>query len=567
MIETASVSIAQLRLEPAAKWFGERLCRLLNEPAPGAQHAVSWCLHQWMQGHTCLDFTMPLQARTLEEDSIEEREASVPQEWLDALRHTPGVEQADLGSLSPASSPLVLEGSRLFLSRCRSHEISVAQELARRAAQPSLWCERGEVLASLLKCINHACEKLHALQAQAVRVACTRRLSVITGGPGTGKTTVASRVIEAVLECSSQPLLLLAPTGKAAARLQQSIREASLRADFSAGSRAVLASLQAQTVHAATMREQGEAVRRARLVIIDETSMIDLERMHEVLRLAHPDASIVLLGDPHQLTSVEAGSVLGDIVPSEGDTTHPLAACTVRLQVSHRFPAQSGIGKLAAAVNAGDESTAMQLLQSASDQLRWVKATSAAAVVAQAIAARDAYGDQAIILCGHRRGHDGAVQVNQSIVRTKQGSLAASAANRHFIGRPILVTVNDDNTGLRNGDAGVMHLVEEAWLAKFTDRENAVPAELLPPHETAYALTIHKTQGSEYDQVVVALPFRASPVLTRELLYTGITRTRGPVTIISSEASLRAAIGRPIYRSSGLRERLVAAAKVAAAPA
>ncbi len=512
------------------------------------QAPASWCLHQWMQGHTCLDLQGRVQAPPKDEESAERLEAAVPQAWRAPLESCGAVARAEAGSLHDLASPLVLEGRRLFLARCRSQEIALARSLAARARAAAAWCPDGVVPQAIQSSLGEIAGSMHPAQVEAVRCASTRRLSMITGGPGTGKTTVAARVIQTVLRVAQPGIQLLAPTGKAAARLQEAIRARSADATLSPQARQVLASLQAETLHGAILRQGGEAVRRARLLIVDETSMVDLERMHHLLRLASPEASIVLLGDAHQLASVEAGTVLADLVREPA-----MRACVATLSHSYRFPSDRGVGRLAAAVNAGDADAVMTCLDASSDGVRWVKVATPAEVLTRAAQERERLGPETRILCGHRRGPDGSVRLNQSIVRG-----IAGGATGHFAGRPILITVNDENTGLRNGDAGLMRRAPEGWVADFPDRD-PVPAEQLPAHETAFALTIHKTQGSEYAAVVVALPARPSPVLTRELLYTGVTRTRGPVTVVAAEEVVRAAVGRSIERSSGLRERLQAA--------
>jgi exodeoxyribonuclease V alpha subunit len=282
--------------------------------------------------------------------------------------------------------------------------------------------------------------------------------------------------------------------------------------------------------------------------------------MDGLLAAMPADAALVMLGDPRQLASVEAGSVLGDIVPEPGRTDHPLAECTATLVHSRRFPRESGVGRLAALVESCRADEAVELLRAGDGSLRWQPVARPSEVVAKSIAARAAFGERARILCGHRHGPDGALRVNAAIERGRGGP----GAEPRYEGRPVLVRVNDANTGLRNGDAGLMRLTVEGWQVDFPELGLSIPADRMPSHETAFALTIHKTQGSEYESVVVALPARPSPVLTRELLYTGITRTRGPVTIVASEACLRAAIERPIVRHGGLRERLARAAEALA---
>ncbi|NBX25389.1 MAG: hypothetical protein EBQ99_04980, partial [Planctomycetes bacterium] len=505
--------IGNLRLDPAAAWFGRRLCGTLVPTGERIVEPVSWCLHQWMQGHTCLDLEGVVSARGEGDGALDMIEAPVPTAWMDALRRHPAVACAEPGSMARVDAPLVLEGPRLFLARWRQQEIEVAQALGQRATQAASWCEGPKASEAMRDFVSGRGQGLHPAQLRAVQVVVTRRLAVITGGPGTGKTHVAACIIEAVLRTGLHPVLLLAPTGKAAARLQASVRAAADQAGFEQGARAIVAGLTAQTVHSATMRQGGESLRRARLVVVDETSMIALDRMHALLRLTHPDASIVLLGDAHQLASVEAGSVLGDLVADIGEPAHPLAACTVRLVKSHRFPDGSAVARLASAVNGNRPDEVIELLRAGQDGLRWIEVSTPAQVVRRSIEALPAEDSACRILCGHRRGPDGAVRMNAIIERERGGA----GVRGRYPGRPILVTVNDDLTGLRNGDAGTLLQQGDDWFADFGDDMSRVPLDRLPAHETAYALTIHRTQGSEYPRVVVALPARPSPVLTREL--------------------------------------------------
>jgi exodeoxyribonuclease V alpha subunit len=545
-------TIDRLHLEPAAHWFGERLCRTLSPEAMHLLAPVAWSLHQWMQGHTCLDLAGTVTAPSAAAGSLDTLEASVPDAWLEVLGTHPAVARAAEGSMHSVAEPLVLEGTRLFLGRWRRQEIEVATALLQRARRTAAWCDTPQEVAAVEAFAASRGSGLHAAQSRAVRVGATRRLAVVTGGPGTGKTFAAARVIEAVLETGPHPVLLLAPTGKAAARLQASVRAAAAEGSLTPVAAACMQGLQAQTMHAATMRQGGEALRRARLIVVDETSMIDMERMHELLRLAHVDASVLLLGDPHQLASVEAGSVLADIVHGTQHASHPLSGCVVRLEESRRFAPESAVARLAAAVNGGDPDQVMRILKEAPEGLVWKPATTPRQVVEESIRAMGDRGEGVRILCGHRRGPDGSLRINAALER----GLGRSAGRPWYEGRPILVTVNDDLTGLRNGDTGRLSQRQGAWFAHFDGDVPPVPVSRLPAHETAYALTIHKTQGSEYERVIVALPARPSPVLTRELLYTGITRTRSGLVVVGSEETIRAAVARPIARSSGLRARL-----------
>lgn len=203
--------IDQLQLEAAASWFSQRLCGVLEPQAPQLQAPVAWALHQWMQGHTCLDLAATVTARSVQKGVFDMLEATLPPQWLADLRGHPAVTSAPVGSMHPIASPLVLEGSRLFLNRWRQQEIEVARALLARGGAPASWCETPDAAARIEAFVASRASGLHEAQVHAVRVGATRRLAVITGGPGTGKTFVAARVIEAVLEtgahrcCCSRP--------------------------------------------------------------------------------------------------------------------------------------------------------------------------------------------------------------------------------------------------------------------------------------------------------------------------------------------------------------------------
>jgi len=319
----------------------------------------------------------------------------------------------------------------------------------------------------------------------------------------------------------------------------------------------------------------------ADVVVVDEVSMVSLPLMARLLDAVRPDARVVLVGDPHQLASVEAGAVLGDLVGTGGRPT-PVAVRgnIVVLDRVHRFGEGSAIASLAAAINGGDADAVVDLLRhgraGTDGAVRWItpddadaRAGTMADLVAHAATlvdlARDGDAAGALdavgrlkVLCATRRGPDGAEAWNRSVEADlrRRGRMRT----RWSAGRPVMVTANDYLNGVFNGDVGVVVRPPGARRAQVAFGEPAAPRlldpALLDRVETQWAMTIHKSQGSEFDHVVVTLPPPPSPVLTRELLYTAVTRARQGVTVVASEDAVRAAVARPVTRSSGLADRL-----------
>jgi exodeoxyribonuclease V alpha subunit len=459
-------------------------------------------------------------------------------------------------------------------------------------------------------------------QRLAAASAVLRRFAVVAGGPGTGKTTTVARIVALLAEQAAAagerpPLVALAaPTGKAAARLQEAVRGAADDLMVEGDVRDQLRALEASTLHRLLGWRPGSHSRFRHdcsnrlphdVVIVDETSMVSLSLMARLLEAVRPDARLVLVGDPGQLASIEAGVVLGDIVgPTaeglriEAPTRARLAAAVghevaatdppdgaaladgiVVLDRVHRYG--GAIARVAEAIRRGDGDAAIEALTAAPEQARWIPADAAdpgadAAVAtvraelvgaARAVVAAAHAGDAAAslralgafrLLCAHRRGPHGVAWWTERV----EGWLAEdvdrfAADSRWYVGRPLLVTHNDYALRLHNGDAGVVVATGEGEVAAAFDRGDEVvtirPGRL-ESVETVYAMTIHKSQGSQFGTAAVLMPPATSPILTRELLYTAVTRARERLLVVGSEESLRAAVDRPIARASGLRRRL-----------
>ncbi|MFM7272174.1 MAG: exodeoxyribonuclease V subunit alpha [Actinomycetes bacterium] len=498
--------------------------------------------------------------------------------WRSALLAHPTIVRAlsdDPGTTSAALAdqrPLVLWRDRLYTQRQFADERSVAEQVRQRS-EPAPVDDRSAADGFL----SRAATDLDPCQRAAVEAALGRRLTVITGGPGTGKTFTLARALGALLAAEPDlEVALAAPTGKAAKRMQEAISVAIGEGFGEVGPR--LSALQPTTIHrllgargiSTRFRHDAEHPLPHDVVVIDEASMVSLQLTARLLEAIRPDARVILIGDPDQLASVEAGSVLGDIVAVE---TGPVAASVTRLSTGHR--SGESIITLAAAISAQDPAQVRAAFAAAPGELRLVEsehlgAAAASAELASAttvaVAARDAArsGDGGAahaasashrVLCGHRHGPTGVSTWNAWFER------AIQCAGSAYAGRPVLVTVNDPITGLVNGDTGILIDRAGETIAWFPPRETEGPPVTyapvqLPPTETAFAMTIHKSQGSEYDHVVVMLPPAGSPLLTRELLYTAVTRAKRSVTLIGSTAALDTAITTVTERASGLREAL-----------
>ncbi len=502
---------------------------------------------------------------------------------IDALRASPWVAaEAD-------GAPFVLDAAgRFYVRRMAAAERAVAAQVRRLADAPAVPLPAG---AALLRQLLP--EAASAEQRAALARGLQRRLFVLSGGPGTGKTTALLALLLVLLHpqggcaaVAAPRIALAAPTGKAAVRLLQALQGGlpALHRRLDAAWQPALqtvAQLPAGTLHRLLGRRlQGEAwPLAADLLAVDEASMVDLGLMRVLLESLRPGARLVLLGDPDQLASVEAGSVLADIIAAAAGT--PLAGCVARLRHSHR--AQPGLARLLEAVREGDAAPlhAAGMQSAAPLRLRAVAEPQALRVAladwlqrhagvyagllqadldpAQALA----WLRQVQLLCALRTGPFGQAALNAAIeawLRRRQ----ALPSGFWFAGRVAMVTRNDAETGLANGDVGVALGAGTAlrvWFepAAAGDAPRGIVPALLPPHEPAWAITIHKAQGSEYDHVAALLPPAVdSPILSRELVYTALSRARRSAELWCGAGVLEAALARRVRRSGGLRERLLA---------
>jgi exodeoxyribonuclease V alpha subunit len=569
--------------------IARRLAALAGEDDVGVLAAAALAVRAPAEGHVYADLAQTSDAIADVLDGADApRVVDAPwadsEAWRERLAASPlvvaGEGPAD-GDGSPR--PLRLVASRLYLDRYWREEVQIAADLAALADGAPAGIDEVR--------LNDGLRRLFAdggssSQEAAVRAAVEHRLTVVAGAPGSGKTTTVARI--AALLADQQPerrllLALAAPTGKAAMRLQDAVHAEAGGLDVDANVRAQLAALEATTIHRLLGWRPGHHVRFKHdrthhlphdAVIVDEASMLSLTLMARLLEALRPDARLVLVGDPDQLASVEAGSVLADLVGAGGFGD----AAAVRLTGVHRYGA--GIAAVADAVRSGDADAVVEALAAGADGVTWIAAdiaeatstnelalvrdrvVAAARAVAEAAQAGDAGAAlaalaQVRLLCAHRRGPYGVAHW----LREVESWIAAGSgsATRHAIGRPLLVTENDYGLQLFNGDVGVVVAGADGRPVAVFKREAKlleVPPAQLDAVEAAYAMTVHKCQGSQFGTAIVVLPPPGSRLLTRELLYTAVTRPRAELMVVGTEASIRAAVARPAARASGLRERL-----------
>ena len=501
--------------------------------------------------------------------------------WLTSLHRSSVVGTND------GYQPLVLENdNRLYLYQYRNLEARLAGALRSRAEAPDFDVDPARLNRALSIVFPVVAEAVE--QREAAALAIRRPFAVISGGPGTGKTTTVVRVLALLQELNivvPDRVALSAPTGKAAARLREAVAQASTGSELLD----VSPLGEAVTLHRLLGWRSGGrpptyGANRAipyDVVVVDEASMVDLALMTRLLEALPAKARLILLGDRDQLSSVEAGAVLGDICAAA--ESKPLVGSVARLGHGWRFTPNSQIGRLATAVTNGDTNEALATLSRSghsdaimrpvakrtdfvdlleehcmdvyAEGLRLAATGAPAEVVFNSISRLQ-------LLAAHRSGPGGVHELNQQVEKqlTLRGLLRPG--DTWYPGRPVLVTRNDYNLRLFNGDIGVV-LPDpdqpERLKAVFAQSEGgwrAISPGRLPEHETAYAMTVHKSQGSEFNCVIMVLPERASLLLSRALLYTAITRATDRLEIWGSTEILEEAIRRRVRRASGLRDRL-----------
>jgi exodeoxyribonuclease V alpha subunit len=599
-------------IDAADVHVARRLCDMGGQADGVVSLAAALAVRALRLGHVCVELSTV--ASTVSTDVVPQADLSDapwpdPPRWRTEVAASPIVA---VGDVEQAGRPLRLVGDRLYLDRSWRQECLVAADLTSRSTRP-VDVDLAVLQDGLMRLwpspvadreVSDDGDREPDLQAAAAAAPVTRQFAVVAGGPGTGKTTTVARILALLADqaaVANRPpprVALIAPTGKAAARLEEAVHREATRMPIAESTAVWIQRLLASTIHRLLGRRPDSQSRfrhdhRHRLpydtVIIDETSMVSLSLMANVIDALRPDTRLVLVGDPEQLASVEAGAVLGDIVgPSTfsgntlrsapDDRSSPLADSIVVLRRGHRFG--GAIAQLAGAIQAGDGDQVVDLVDAGHDDVVMIDdAPSTDATLApvrdlvvdtfeqvrQAASGGD--GAEALrllasvrVLCAHRDGPSGLGAWTDRI-ETWLGSATPSfrGGSAWYVGRPLMVTVNDYELQLFNGDTGVIAVGPEGRLAAAFERRGAltwISPTRLRAAESVYAMTVHKSQGSQFDEVVVVLPEPTSPILTRQLLYTAVTRARTRVILVGSYEALRRGVERPISRASGLGDRL-----------
>lgn len=551
-------------------------------------------------GHACVDIG------TLGGDFVLTRAALLGSKLVDT-------------TASAASRPFVLDAQgRLYLYRYFDYERRIARRLAAMRPRPMAFDGRARLTTRLAELFpgepSRAADDLDR-QKLAVALAALNELTVISGGPGTGKTTTVLNILACLVDLAPQArIALAAPTGKAATRMQDAIRERA-----SALSEAVRSRLpqEAFTIHRLLGGLPGSnAFRHDRdhplaidVLIVDEASMLDLALAAKLFEAVPSGARIILLGDKDQLAAVESGAVFSELsreagasdeglrrlaevgvdargaASAAGDAEPALADAVVWLTRNYRFGASSGIGRLAQEIRTGEPRRALDTLANTDDPaLRWIddggyelrtetieelRAGYGAYVTAllEDVVERDAVFEAFEgfrVLCAERGGARGVHQINalaeKSVAAVSDARWRRVAHSPWYAGRPVMVLRNDNVLRVFNGDVGIaLPGAEGEMIVHFRQGDGSyreIPAVRLPEHETAFATTVHKAQGSEFEDVAIVLPSNISRVVTRELLYTAVTRARRRAAIVATAEIVCAAIDSPMVRHSGLLARL-----------
>ena len=597
-------------IAPIDHHFAGLMARLSGD-SPEVKLAAALVSYYRCQGHICVDLEEC--ERTLPPAEIIAELGFAP--WPDSVRLLQRLKESPVVGRPGDFTPLVLdESGRLYLHRYWKYETVLADAIVRLAEGSAPLVDPQQLREGLARLFPRNDEDEIDWQLVAAFAAARKRLCIISGGPGTGKTRTVVVLLALLLEQHpAMRVALAAPTGKAAARLQETLRHAKATLPCQQAVKDRLPT-DASTIHrllgsipdSAFFRHDANNPLPFDAVVIDEASMVDLALMAKLVAAIPQSGRLILLGDKDQLASVEAGAVLADICnggephgfsdqfikefktltgqklpsgPGAGRASD-LGDCIIELRKNYRFGDQSGIYRLSRAVNDGDSGKAREVLSessgSAGSPVSWKPLPAPAALKAalkpivlsryqgHLHAETPAEALSAIgrfrILCALRNGPYGVESLNRLVEQILAEAGLIEPSPLFYAGRPVMVVRNDYNLGLFNGDIGVVLPNEMNELrAYFPGPDQGVRDFMpirLPEHETAFAMTVHKSQGSEFERVLLVLPNEDSPVLTRELVYTGLTRASKEVELWADQGIFGAAVRRRISRRSGLRESL-----------
>lgn len=580
------------------------VARLCGEDDESVQLALALTVRALRTGSVCVDLrTAPDEVFDEAEELLDTSDLPWPEpaDWLGHICASPAVA---VGADAPSGRPLRLSRDLLYLERYWQQEEVLRRELQVRHDAPPPPVDLARARAALRRLFGPADSPDR--QRLAVAVSALTWVTVLVGGPGTGKTTTVARLLALLCDQPGGPLrvALAAPTGKAAARLEEAVRVAARQLDPEDTQR--LGDLHATTVHRllgwlphtrSRFRHHAGNHLPYDLIVVDEMSMVSLTLMARLLEAVRPEARLVLVGDPDQLSSVEAGAVLADIAGPKGDLD-PVAAAGLQsldldpanalpvprrgvVRLVHTWRFGGGIEELAQAVRAGDPAAALRVLRSDRSDVVFdevdpgsaqpdglgelarelLDAQMAARTAAQAgqIDAALAALESFRLMCAHRRGAYGVTRWGREAERWLGRVMPAYVEEGEwYLGRPVLITANDYELQLYNGDIGVVVATDAGPRVAFArgSRPALFPPVRLQAVQTVHAMTVHRAQGSQFGSVALILPPPESPLLTRELLYTAVTRAQHRVRLLGTEDAVRRAVSRPASRASGLRDRL-----------
>ncbi len=606
--DTPEHALAQAFAQRVARWARERGAPVAaSEAVRAAACATSMAVSA---GHTCV------QLAAIAVDAGGDAKALRAQLENSRVVGAPGGDPM---------LPLVVDAAgRLYLARYFDYEMRLARAIAGRLRAPL----RDVPPAAVAMLDAQFGREAASMQKLAAALALLRNLTIVSGGPGTGKTTTVVKLMACLLAADPDcRIALAAPTGKAAARLAEAI--AAFRPSVALAQRDRLPAA-VSTVHRLLgVYANGRGFRHDAahplpfdVVVVDEASMLDLALAVHLVEAVRNDARVLLVGDKDQLSAVEAGAVFAElssrrafstpcasalaaltgasrdaIAAMTSDASTPLQDSVMWLTQNFRFARDSGIGHVATAVNAGDAAAAMLALRADATNIRWIDDGGATPGVDTLTTIVDGFADYVDalgapspdtarcfaafgrfrVLCAERRGPRGADGVNATMVRLLRDAVDAGPAvadsgdDAWFAGRAVMVRANDYLQNLFNGDVGLALPdatgVLRIWFPAANGTFRAIAPARLPPHETAFATTVHKAQGSEFDDVLLLLPSQPSRVVTRELVYTAITRARRRATIAAGADLIDAAITTRTARDAGLVDRLREALASFASPA
>jgi exodeoxyribonuclease V alpha subunit len=591
--------------------FARLMARLSDKEDENVFLASSLVSRATGEGHVCLDLST-VEGRPLitDESGTDDFVTPTLEVWRKKLNSSSFVGR-------PGDyRPLILDDrSRLYLYRYWDYQNILANGISERVVSKIEGVDLPLLKEGLSKFFSPLEKGKTDWQKLAAFVSVLKKFCLVSGGPGTGKSTLIARIIALILEQrkgSAMRIAIAAPTGKAAARLQEAIQNGKETLPIEAHIKEAIPT-EASTLHrlmgtipgSPYFRHNGENPLPVDMVIVDEASMVDLALMSKLVQALPPDARLVVLGDKDQLASVEAGAVLGDMcdtgrihgfsknfstrfreitgdsfdISPKNDNGPGIQDCIVDLQKNYRFGLECGIHAVSLAVNQGDGNLALRILKSGEyDDIKWTTLPEPNGLYSilreKVLHGFKPYLETADpldifslfgrfrVLCALRKGPYGVSAQNLLVEQVLRDENLIDTDKRWYRGRPVMITKNDYNIGLFNGDIGIIMpdpATNKDLRAFFLSPDGALKSFLpvrLPEHETVYAMTVHKSQGSEFDKALLILPDRHTPVLTRELIYTGITRAKKSIEVWGKEKIFVEGVSRRIERSSGLRDAL-----------